>query len=83
MPQMPFYFFGKSYWRPLIKVFENKMHPMGMISRQDMKIYKLTDDIREIVHAANKIGHPKIKSNFYDGFSAQAGMAELKDNLFD
>lgn len=83
MPRMPYYFFGKSYWRPLIKVFETKMYPMGMIDRHDMKIYKLTDDVKEIVRAANKIGHPRIKTNFYDGFSAQSGMAELKDNLFD
>lgn len=59
------------------------MLPLGLISKNDLKIYKLTDDVKEIVRAANKIGHPKIKTNFYDGFSAQAGMAKLEDNLFD
>jgi hypothetical protein len=28
----------------------------------------MTDDINDIVRAANKIGHPKIKTNYYDGF---------------
>ena len=31
-------------------------------------IFKITDDITEVVKAANKIGHPKISENFYDGF---------------
>lgn len=45
-----------------------------------MKIYKMTDDIHEIVKAANKIGHPPIKTNYYDGFSsAESGIQELKD----
>ena len=77
MPKMPVFFFGKSFWRPLTKFFENKMLPMGLISKHDTKIYKLTDDIKEIVDAANKIGHPPIKTNYYDGFSAQSGIPAL------
>ncbi len=53
------------------------MLPMGLISKHDTKIYKLTDDIKEIVDAANKIGHPPIKTNYYDGFSAQSGIPAL------
>lgn len=70
MPKMPVFFFGKSFWRPLTKFIEGKMLPMGLVSKGDTKLYKLTDDIKEIVTAANKIGHPPIKTNYYDGFSS-------------
>lgn len=77
MPKMPVFCFGKSFWRPLSKFIEAKMLPLGLVSKNDAKIYKLTDDIDEIVKAANKIGHPKIKTNYYDGFGAQSGIIPL------
>lgn len=76
MPKMPVFFFGKSFWRPLTKFIENKMLPMGLVSKNDTKIYKLTDDVTEVVKAANKVGHPLVKTNFYDGFSAQSGIVK-------
>lgn len=79
MPKMPVFFFGKSFWRPLTKFIEGKMLPMGLVSKKDTTIYKLTDDIKEIVKAANHIGHPLIKTNYYDGFSAQSGIEPPKD----
>lgn len=80
MPKMPVFFFGKSFWRPLTKFIETKMLPLGLVSKNDLKIYTLTDDVNEIVKAANKIGHPKIKTNYYDGFSAQSGIQPLSDD---
>lgn len=77
MPKMPVFFFGKSFWRPLDKYLGSKMLPLGLISKSDMKIYKITDDVKEIVKAANKIGHPDIKTNYYDGFSSQSGVMKL------
>ena len=44
------------------------MLELGVISKNDPKIFKITDDITEVVKAANKIGHPKVSENFYDGF---------------
>ena len=79
MPKMPVFFFGKSFWRPLTKFIEGKMLPMGLVSKKHTTIYKLTDDIKEIVKAANHIGHPPIKTNYYDGFSAQSGIEPPKD----
>ena len=79
MPKMPVYFFGKSFWRPLERFIAGKMVPLGLVSKSDLKIYKLTDDVNEIVKAANKIGHPPIKTNYYDGFSAQSGIMQLSD----
>lgn len=80
MPRMPVFFFGKSFWRPLTKFIETKMLSLGLVSKNDLKIYTLTDDVKEIVNAANKIGHPKIKTNYYDGFSAQSGIQQLSDD---
>lgn len=80
MPKMPVYFYGKSFWRPLDKFIQNKMLPLGLVSKNDLKIYKITDDLQEIVKAANKIGHPPLKTNFYDGFSAASGMQQLPES---
>ncbi len=80
MPKMPVFFFGKSFWRPLDKFFQTKMLPLGLIAKNDTNIYKLTDDVNEIVKAANKIGHPPIKTNYYDGFSAQSDIPELPEH---
>lgn len=68
MPKMPMFLYGKSFWKPLDKFYTSKMQPMKLIGKDDHKIYKMTDDVNEIVRAANKIGHPKIKTNYYDGF---------------
>ncbi len=73
MPKMPVFLFGKSFWRPLDKFYSSKMLPNKLIKAGDLKIYKITDNVKEIVAAANKIGHPKIKTNYYDGFSASNG----------
>ncbi|MBQ3293537.1 TIGR00730 family Rossman fold protein [Candidatus Saccharibacteria bacterium] len=70
MPKMPMFLFGKSFWRPLDRFYATKMTALRTIKPDDRKIYKLTDNVEEIVRAANKIGHPKVKSNYYDGFSA-------------
>lgn len=68
MPKMPMFLYGKSFWKPLDRFFSTKLAPLGLIGKTDQKIYKITDNIEDIVRAANKIGHPKIKTNYYDGF---------------
>ncbi|MBQ6460924.1 TIGR00730 family Rossman fold protein [Candidatus Saccharibacteria bacterium] len=67
MPKMPVFLIGKSYWKSFDKII-SKMLELNTISMTDTKIFKITDDINEVVKAANKIGHPKISENFYDGF---------------
>ena len=37
-----------------------------MINPQDTRIYKITDDLNEIVRAANKMGHPRVGESLYD-----------------
>ena len=67
MPVMPVFLIGKSYWRNFDRIIQ-EMIRLKLISDKDPNIFKITDDIMEVVAAANKIGHPKISENFYDGF---------------
>lgn len=77
MPKMPVFLIGKTYWKSFDKVI-NEMIKMKLVSEKDAKIFKITDDIKEVVKAANKIGHVKITENFYDGFR-EASWIEEKD----
>lgn len=67
MPKMPMFLIGKTYWKSFDKAIKT-MIDMKLIGEHDMEIFTITDDINEVVKAANKIGHPKISENFYDGF---------------
>ncbi len=69
MPKMPMFLIGKNYWKPLDKFFETRMQKNHLIKANDRKIYKITDDITEVVKAANKIGHPSIHDNLYNNYS--------------
>ena len=67
MPVMPVFLVGKGYWKMFDRIIK-KMMEMKLINGADQKIFKITDNLDDIVAAANKIGHPKISENFYDGF---------------
>ena len=67
MPKMPVFLVGKGFWKNFDRI-SMKMLDLKLIAKPDTKIFKITDDLNEIVKAANKIGHPKISENFYDGF---------------
>lgn len=73
MPHMPVFLVGKSYWKGFDKIIK-QMVDLKLVSTKDTKIFKITDDLMEIVRAANKIGHPKISENFYDGFGEVSSM---------
>ena len=66
MPKMPMFLIGKSFWKPLDRYFGTKMQRLKTINGDDRKIYRITDNIDEVVSAANKIGHPLIYENIYD-----------------
>lgn len=68
MPKMPIFLYGKSFWKPLDKFFATKMSTNKLIKDSDRKLYTVTDDLNEIIKAANKIGHLKIGDNFYDQY---------------
>lgn len=44
------------------------MLDLKLVNAKDAKIFEITDDVGKVVAAANKIGHPKISENYYDGF---------------
>ena len=67
MPKMPVFLIGSEFWKHYGKMFE-KMMKMQLIGPKDGEFVTLTDDISLVVKAANKIGHPKVTENYYDGF---------------
>lgn len=75
MPKMPVFLIGTDYWKSFEQVIQ-EMISIKVIAAADTKIFKITDDLKEVVKAANKIGHPKISENFYDGFREAS---KLKD----
>ncbi|MBR3204152.1 TIGR00730 family Rossman fold protein [Candidatus Saccharibacteria bacterium] len=78
MPKMPLFLFGKSFWKPLDHFYATKLTRLKTINPEDRKIYKLTDSVEEIVKSANKIGHPKVKTNYYDGFKKAKNFETLE-----
>lgn len=78
MPKMPVFLIGKQYWRNFDRIIK-KMLEMELIHLPDTKIFKITDDVREVVKAANKIGHPKISENFYDGFREASALDQAEN----
>ena len=67
MPKMPVFLIGEDYWKGFDKMI-GKMIVLGLIKSADTAIFRITDNLQEVIDAANKIGHPKISENFYDGF---------------
>ena len=73
MPTMPMFLIGEDYWKGFDKMI-GKMIALKLISAKDTGIFKITNDVSEVVKAANKIGHPKVSENFYDGFREASAM---------
>lgn len=73
MPKMPVFLIGKTYWKSFDRIIK-KMLELKLIGLHDTRIFKITDDLNEVVKAANKIGHPKISENFYDGFEEASAL---------
>ena len=64
MPAMPMFLFGKTFWSPLDNFLKHKMEKgLRSIAPGDRKIYKITNDVTEIVEAVNKIGAHNIQDN--------------------
>ena len=75
MPKMPMFLIGKDFWKSMDKLMQ-KMTEWQLIKPEDTGIFEITDNIDKVVEAANKIGHPKISENYYDGFREATAMAE-------
>lgn len=75
MPKMPMFLIGSDYWKGFDKMI-GKMIALKLITASDTKIFKITDKLEDVVQAANKIGHPKVSENFYDGFREASVLAK-------
>ena len=78
MPKMPVFLVGESYWKGFDKMI-GKMIALGLIAAKDTNIFRITNNLQDVVDAANRIGHPKVSENFYDGFR-EAKALEQKQN---
>ena len=78
MPHMPVFLIGTDYWSAFDQVIQ-KMVELKLINPEDAKLFEITDDVSKVVDAANKIGHPKISENFYDGFKEASAIASKMD----
>ena len=76
MPKMPVFLIGADYWSAFDAVIE-KMIDLKLVKADDARIFEITDNIHRVVDAANKIGHPKVSENFYDGFKEARAIAEM------
>lgn len=75
MPKMPVFLVGKDYWKAFDKIIE-EMVKLGLINTEDASIFTITDNVMDIVDAANIIGHPKVSENFYDGFREASAIVQ-------
>ena len=75
MPKMPVYLVGADYWTAFDQVIK-QMIELGLVAKNDAGIFKITDNVQDVIDAANKIGWPKISENFYDGFKEARAIAE-------
>ena len=75
MPHMPVFLVGTKFWKNFDRIIQGMLE-MKLISAEDTEIFKITDNVQEIVDAANKIGHPKVSENFYDGFKEASALAK-------
>ena len=74
MPKMPMFLIGKDFWKGFDKII-GKMMLLKLINVKDAGIFTITNDTGKVVKAANKIGHPKISENFYDGFREASALS--------
>lgn len=75
MPKMPVFLVGTDFWDNFEHVI-SEMVGLKLIGEADPGIFEVTDDVSRVVEAANKIGHPKISENFYDGFKEASAIAD-------
>ncbi|MBO7664721.1 TIGR00730 family Rossman fold protein [Candidatus Saccharibacteria bacterium] len=79
MPVMPVFLIGKTYWKNYFKLMEKAVE-LKYADAKALKYFKITDDVREVVKAANKIGHPKVSENYYDGFREASTVTRVNNH---
>lgn len=80
MPHMPVFLVGSAFWRNFDQIIR-EMVRLKLVAEPDTQIFQITDNVMDVVDAANKIGHPKISENFYDGFKEASALAIDNSNV--
>jgi uncharacterized protein (TIGR00730 family) len=66
------YLIGVDYWKPMIKFLKKSMLQEGTISKDDLKLIHLTDDLDEVIQLSDKQLLKKLKA------LKEADLTELK-----
>jgi uncharacterized protein (TIGR00730 family) len=69
MPQQPMFLIGRNFWSPLDRFYASRLEQTEVIAKGDRGLYRITDNVDEVVKAADGIGQVKIDDNLYDQFS--------------
>lgn len=82
MPTMPVFLVGEEFWKGFDKIV-GKMISLKLIDVKDTGIFMITNNLSQIVKAANKIGHPKVSENYYDGFKEASEILKMIKDSHD
>ena len=48
--KMPIVLFGSEYWQDLVTWMENKLISLGLVERDDLSLFHVTDDVEEVIN---------------------------------
>jgi len=57
----PVVLFGREYWRGLLEWVAGRMSDERMISKRDLQLFRVTDDIDEVVDTMRRHTHKKVR----------------------
>jgi uncharacterized protein (TIGR00730 family) len=69
MPRQPMFLMGRNFWAPLDDFYQSRFENLEVIAKGDRELYRITDDIGEVVKAADEIGQVSVDDNLYNTFS--------------
>jgi uncharacterized protein (TIGR00730 family) len=64
IPPAPIFMVGSQWWQALDAYFQQSLMAMGFLNPGDLNLYKITDDVNEIVAAADQIRGPEISDSW-------------------
>lgn len=79
MPKMPVFLVGSDYWKNFDNIIAS-MVELKLINPVDTELFKITDNVDDVVNSANEIGHPIVSGNFYDGFSRASAVTDDEEH---
>jgi hypothetical protein len=62
---MPIILLGKDFWEEIFKLLEKKfLHEYKTISKEDLNLYTITDDINEVINIIRKKEQSDLEETF-------------------